>query len=115
MSIWWNSIYSSVGDHCPWANRCLPAIIIILFISAATPRLSGLVLDPSPNARHIPSALASSLSRSDFDLAAVFTTAYERGRFGRRIPYRGDLPAHVKEEDRAWVESVLKSHDTSGK
>ena len=43
-----------------------------------------------------------------FDLATVFTTAYERGRFGRRIPYRGDCPAPLKEQDRQWVEEVLK-------
>jgi hypothetical protein len=46
-----------------------------------------------------------------FDLAAVFTTAYDRGRFGRRIPYRGAMPTQISEQDRAWVETVLKSHE----
>ena len=41
------------------------------------------------------------------DLAAVFATAYERGRFRRRINYRGPAPAFLREEDRHWSESLL--------
>jgi hypothetical protein len=40
------------------------------------------------------------------DLAAVFATAYERGRFGRRIDYRASLPAAVPEADRQWIEAL---------
>jgi hypothetical protein len=41
------------------------------------------------------------------NLATVFTTAYERGRFRRRLPYRGEPPAFLPEQSRQWVESVL--------
>jgi Protein of unknown function (DUF4058) len=42
------------------------------------------------------------------DLAAVFTTAYERGRFFRRINYQGPAPAFLREKDRRWSESLLR-------
>jgi Protein of unknown function (DUF4058) len=49
-----------------------------------------------------------------FDLAAVFTTAYDRGRFARRIPYRAPCPAPLNEGDRKWVDEVLqKGHLTN--
>jgi len=41
------------------------------------------------------------------DLAAVFTTAYERGRFQRRLNYRGPVPATLRPADQHWVETVL--------
>jgi hypothetical protein len=41
------------------------------------------------------------------NLATVFATAYERGRFRRRLPYQGPVPAFVPAQDRPWVESVL--------
>jgi hypothetical protein len=41
------------------------------------------------------------------NLAAVFATAYERGRFCRRLPYRGEPPAFLSEQTRQWVETVL--------
>ena len=34
-------------------------------------------------------------------------TAYERGRFGRRISYKSPCPAPVREEDQHWLEEVL--------
>jgi hypothetical protein len=43
------------------------------------------------------------------NLATVFTTAYERGRFRRRLPYRGEPPAFLSEPSRRWVESVLNA------
>ncbi len=42
------------------------------------------------------------------NLAAVFATAYERGRFRRRLPYHGEPPAFLSEQSRPWVESVLR-------
>jgi Protein of unknown function (DUF4058) len=42
------------------------------------------------------------------NLADVFNTAYERGRFFRRISYRGALPAFLSEADRQWTEALLK-------
>ena len=41
------------------------------------------------------------------DLAKVFTTAYERGRFHRRINYTGPLPTFLRELDRSWAQALL--------
>lgn len=43
------------------------------------------------------------------DLAQVFTTAYDRGRFGRRLPYHRPCPAPLNDEQRKWVEVVIAS------
>jgi hypothetical protein len=43
------------------------------------------------------------------DLGAVFMTAYERGRFYRRINYQGPTPAFLRDEDRQWSDSLLRS------
>jgi Protein of unknown function (DUF4058) len=40
------------------------------------------------------------------DLAQVFTTAYERGRFGRRLRYDQPCSAPLSEEQRAWASQV---------
>ncbi len=42
------------------------------------------------------------------DLAAVFNTAYERGRFQRRIDYRGAAPGHLNAAELTWAKSLLK-------
>jgi hypothetical protein len=41
------------------------------------------------------------------NLATVFTTAYDRGRFRRRLPYQGPVPVFFLEATRLWVESML--------
>jgi hypothetical protein len=41
------------------------------------------------------------------DLAAVFDTAYDRGRFQRRIDYSGTVPAHLNTTEPAWAKSLL--------
>ena len=41
------------------------------------------------------------------NLATVFTTAYDRGRFHRRLPYQGPLPALLPERTRGWVEALI--------
>jgi len=43
------------------------------------------------------------------DLATVFTTAYERGRFGRRLHYDRPCPAALRDEQRTWVDAIAKS------
>jgi hypothetical protein len=45
------------------------------------------------------------------DLGAVFATAYERGRYRRRLPYHGPVPAFVPKPSRPWVESMITSCD----
>jgi hypothetical protein len=42
------------------------------------------------------------------DLAAVFATAYERGRFFRRLNYQGPAPAFLREENRRWCEAIAQ-------
>jgi hypothetical protein len=42
------------------------------------------------------------------DLGAVFTTAYERGRFQRRLNYQGPLPSFLGDADKAWAQAILK-------
>ena len=42
-----------------------------------------------------------------FELAAVFTTAYDRGRFLRRVGYGGPCPAPLDEAQRSWVAGVV--------
>ncbi len=42
------------------------------------------------------------------DLAAVFATAYERGRFFRRLNYQRPAPAFLREDDRRWCEAILQ-------
>jgi hypothetical protein len=42
------------------------------------------------------------------NLAEVFDTAYERGRFFRRIAYTESMPAFMSEADRAWAKGLMK-------
>lgn len=41
------------------------------------------------------------------DLAVVFRTSYERGRFGRRIDYRGAFPPAIREADKEWAKMLI--------
>lgn len=41
------------------------------------------------------------------DLAEVFKTAYERGRFGRRLRYDRPCPAPLSQEQRTWAEQIV--------
>ncbi len=47
------------------------------------------------------------------DLAAVFATAYERGRFARRLRYGAPCPAPVTEPQQAWALSLLGERTTT--
>jgi hypothetical protein len=42
------------------------------------------------------------------DLAAVFATAYDRGRFYRRLNYQGPVPAFLREDNRQWCEAIVQ-------
>jgi hypothetical protein len=44
------------------------------------------------------------------DLAKVFGTAYDRGRYRRRITYRGRCSAPLTPEQRRWVEEIVAAH-----
>lgn len=41
------------------------------------------------------------------DLQAVFATAYDRGRFARRLPYQGPWPGHLTESEQQWAGPLL--------
>ena len=41
------------------------------------------------------------------DYAAVFTTAYDRGRFGRSISYQSPCQAPLSAADQAWADSIV--------
>jgi hypothetical protein len=43
------------------------------------------------------------------DLAQVFTTAYDRGRFRRRLGYRKPCPAPLRSKQRKWVDKFVAS------
>lgn len=43
------------------------------------------------------------------DLGAVFTTAYDRGRFARRLGYAGPVPPHLSAAERVWAGSVVRA------
>jgi hypothetical protein len=42
------------------------------------------------------------------NLGAVFATAYERGKFFRRIKYQGPMPPFLSEGDRNWSASLVQ-------
>lgn len=44
------------------------------------------------------------------DLGQVFTTAYDRGRFGRRLAYQRPCPAPLRDDQRSWVASIVAAN-----
>lgn len=46
------------------------------------------------------------------DLASAFATAFERGRYGRRLRYAAGPSAPLADADRAWAESVARQGQT---
>jgi hypothetical protein len=64
---------------------------------------SWTVRDPLPR---VPTPLRSPDNDIAVDLAAVFTTAYERGRFGKRIRYGVPCPAPLSAAARTWAETL---------
>jgi hypothetical protein len=41
------------------------------------------------------------------DLRVVFTTAYERGRFAKRIRYESPVPGLLRDENKQWAEAIV--------
>ena len=60
----------------------------------------GLPLIPIPLRRPDPDLM--------LDLAAVYATAHERGRYGRRLDYAKPLGLPLADADRSWVEQRLR-------
>src|SRR5581483_339354 len=48
------------------------------------------------------------------NLAAVFATAYERGRFQRRLPYHGPLPDMLPPHARPWAATIAHAQSGTG-
>lgn len=42
------------------------------------------------------------------DLQAVLNQVYQQGRYGMVLNYSGDPPAALGEQDKAWMDGVLK-------
>jgi hypothetical protein len=45
------------------------------------------------------------------NIAEVYSTAYDRGRFQRRIDYRGQTPPHLHPDGIPWVKDVIQRAD----
>jgi hypothetical protein len=60
------------------------------------------VRDPLPR---LPVPLRTPDPDVSFDLAAVFTTTYDRGRFARKIDYSASL-ADLRREDQEWAAAI---------
>ena len=43
------------------------------------------------------------------DLAAVFDTTYDRGRYARAIDYKKSRPVELTEEHQTWASGLLQS------
>jgi hypothetical protein len=61
----------------------------------------------------LPVPLRSPDADLHIDLAAVFATAYQRGRFYRRLNYQGPVPAFLREDNRRWCEAILRRTSAS--
>lgn len=101
------------GERLPFARPLLPADCYY-FVARADDRPNCQVYawtlpDRLPT---LPVPLLASENDTMVDLAAVFTTAYERGRFRRRLPYGGALPASL-ERYRAWAASLIRQASNS--
>lgn len=83
------------GDYHYLVSRCEPRPDSQIY--------SWTVRDPLPK---VPTPLRMPDHDVPVDLAAVFTTAYERGRFGRRIRYGLPCPAALGDADRTWAEGL---------
>lgn len=62
--------------------------------------------DPLPA---IPVPLRAPDADVSIDLAPVFATAYERGRYARRINYANPVPAPLGAKNRAWAERIARA------
>jgi hypothetical protein len=97
------------GGHRLPMEKPLPAGDCYYMISRWEPRpdchvYSWPLRQPLPR---LPVPLRAPDSDIVIDYAAVFTTAYDRGRFGRSINYQSSCPAPLDEANRRWSESVL--------
>lgn len=96
------------GQRLPF-EKPLPSADYYYFLSRAGQRpdcqvYSWRLSQPLPT---VPVPLRPPDPDIHINLAAVFTTAYDRGRFGRRINYQASLPTLWTDEERRWCEGVV--------
>src|SRR5436309_14299738 len=98
------------GQRLP-AEKAPPSADCYYFLCRAEPRPNCQVF--SWTLRDTLPALPVPLRAPDpdilIDLGKVFSTAYERGRFHRRINHQGHLPDHLGEADKRWAEALLST------
>jgi hypothetical protein len=98
-----------VEGRRPPLEKPLPLADYYYFLSRAETRpdchvYRWTVRQPLPT---LPVPLRAPDADININLAAVFQTAYERGRFRRRINYQGPAPRFLSPEDRLWAQTVL--------
>ena len=69
------------------------------------------IRDPLPI---IPVPLLAPDADISLDLASVFSTAYQRGRYERSIDYAVPLELPLSPDDRTWAEELARSRQTDG-
>lgn len=103
------------GGHRLPLKQSLPVGDCYYFVSRAEQRPDCQVY--AWPLRHALPALPVPLRGPDpdllIDLAEVFTTAYDRGRFERGIDYGNPLPSHLRPDERTWAEDVLAAKGRS--
>lgn len=98
------------GRRLPMA-RPLPAGDYYVFVSRTEQRpradvYSWSIRDPLPT---IPIPLIAPDPDMLLNLAEIFTTVYERGRYDRSIDYRAPLPLPLGTSDRIWAEELARN------
>lgn len=100
-----------VGGKRPPLQQAPPPADYYYFLSRADARpdcqvFSWSVRQPLPR---LPVPLRAPDADIQIDLAAVFATAYEHGRYRRRIAYRTEEPAHLRSDDAHWAKELAQS------
>ena len=98
------------GRRLPF-ERSLPAANYYYFLSRGEQRLDCQVYHWTLREKlpTLPVPLRHPDHDMTIDLAAVFATAYERGRFFNRINYRGPLHEHIPNADKNWTEQIART------
>jgi hypothetical protein len=103
------------GKRLP-VDADLPAGHYYAFVSRAEQRpLSDVyawsICDPLPT---IPIPLMAPDPDVPLDLAAIFATVYQRGRYERSINYKAPLGLPLNTEGRTWAETLARGFDPRG-
>jgi hypothetical protein len=96
------------GQRLPM-GRPLPAADYYYLLSRSEQRFDCQVYrwDMAQPLPRLPVPLRPPHADLKIDLAQVFATAYERGRFRRRLAYDRPCPAPLRPEQRHWVDETI--------